>query len=284
MSCQNWNLKPFQREVLDIFLEFVRICEKYKLMYFAIGGTALGAIRHKGFIPWDDDFDVALPREDFNKFVDVVRSELPAHLKFFRGGETKHSPIFFSKIINVRDDVILRMRRETGLDFDFSPFIDIFVIDGVPENVFELKKWWNGRRMLRFCQVYRYPQSFYAPNIKRKGIRFMLRVVGFFVSLFYPRTKNNEEMMRLMDLFSMRWSYGKSGSVTEVAFFKMKTSRIFPKNIFEPPQTVPFENTTICVPHCFDEYLRRFYGDYMVPPPVECQIPEHLFKKAFNHV
>ena len=282
-SERKWNIRPFQNEVLRIFREFECICKKYNLRYYAIGGTALGAVRHGGFIPWDDDFDVSMPREDFNKFVDIIDQELPDHLKFFRGGESKCSPIYFSKIVDVRPDVVRRMREETGLEFDFAPFIDVFVLDGVPEHVGDFGWWWRGRRLIRLCQAYRHPESLTVSNIE-PWRRFIIRVVGFFLSFFYPRTKDNRGMMKLLDEFALHWPFATSRMVVEPMFFKMRTRMLMPKEMFDPARIVPFEDGMICVPARVEEHLERWFGDYMTMPPEEHRVPEHLFKRAYNHV
>ncbi len=281
----NWNIKPLQLEILKVFREFERICKKHNLRYYADGGTALGAVRHHGFIPWDDDLDVDMPREDYDKFIRLAKTELPNHLKLCRGGDTKYSPIHFSKIIDTRDGVIDDLRAKTGLDIDFPPFIDVFVLEGLPDSVLDIKKWWRGRRLLRLCQVYRYPESTTASGEKGRGFRkLMARIIGCFLSPFYPKTDSNEEMMLLQDAYARRWSFDASLMVVEPAFFKMRCKMILPKDVFDPAKELPFEDGTIMVPNNVDEYLKRSFGDYMTLPPPEYRIPEHTFKRAHNHV
>lgn len=284
-NVKDWDLKPFHAEILNVFRAFEKICQGHGLRYYAIGGTAIGAVRHHGFIPWDDDLDVAMPREDYDIFRTVVKNELPANMRFCRGGEDVYSPIYFGKIIDTRESVISEIRAKTNLDIKFPPFIDIFVLEGVPDSVPEIKKWWRGRRLLRLCQVYRYPKSVMASGERGQGLRKFLAVcLGFFVSLFYPKTNSNEEMMELLDAFSRRWSYESSEMVVEPAFFKFKFSRVFRKDVFGSGRRVAFEDGTICVPARVEEYLKAFFGDYMTPPPKEFRIPEHTFKRAYNHV
>ena len=77
-----YNLAPVWKVVLDIYREFAAICQRHSLRHYAAFGTALGAVRHKGFIPWDDDFDVMMPRPDYERLIEIAPSELPAHLQF----------------------------------------------------------------------------------------------------------------------------------------------------------------------------------------------------------
>lgn len=275
----SWNVRPYQQEILKVFREFERICISYGLRYFAIGGTALGAIRHKGFIPWDDDFDVAMPREDYIKFTEVVAKELnPESLQFCRGGGS--APVYFSKILNVKKGLVEEMRTLTNLDLTIPPFIDIFILDGVPDKVQDILVWTLGRRLLRLVQVFRFPEK--GPESTSK--RLLSRVLGSIASPFFQKTKTNDEMMSLMDDFAMKWSYGESKMVAEFFFCRLMFPRIFSKFDFEPARSIPFEDGCINVPARVEEYLTRFFGDYMTPPPIEYQVPEHIFKRAYNHV
>ena len=283
INTSQWDLRPFQREALKILREFQRICSKHSLVYYADGGTALGAIRHKGFIPWDDDLDVCMPREDFDRLLQVVESELPANMEFRRGGESRNSPIYFSKIVLVEDGIIDKIKIETGLDIDFEPFLDIFTLDGLPDSVLDIKNWWRGRRMLRLCQLYRYPKSAVASSMVMAKL-VLARIVGFFLTWFYPKTSSNAEMMLILDKYAARWPYSKSIMVVEPAFFRLRTKRIFPRDMYAEPRVVQFEDGYINVPSRVEEFLARSYGDYMQLPPPEHRIPEHAFKRAYNHI
>lgn len=284
----DWDLRPYQQEILRIFLEYTKICKKYNLSYFAIGGTALGAVRHKGFIPWDDDFDVAMPREDFNKFVRVVGSELPQCMRFIRGGTERRSPIYYGKILNYEKGLLDKLVKEMRVTTDREPSIDIFVLDGLPMCVTDVKKWWLGRRLLRLCQLYRFPESATSSQIasgKKSFILYLVcRIAGCFISLFYPRTKDNDSMMLMYDTYAMRWPYKTSKAVAEIAFFRMRTDRIFHRNIFGEGRVVPFEDVTIQIPELAEQYLAQMYGKWKELPPEEYRIPEHLLHTAYNHV
>lgn len=281
---EEWNVRPYQDAILKVFREFQRLCAKHSLRYFAIGGTAIGAVRHQGFIPWDDDFDVAMPREDYDTLHRIASEELPKNLKLFRGGESNDSPIFFSKILDTTEGVVDKLKAETKLDIVTPPFIDVFVLEGVPDNIQEIKRWWMSRRLLRMCQIYRYPESASVPNGMHGRFRkWIARIVGAFLSLYYPATKSNADMMLLLDKCARRWSYKDSVMVAEPAFFRFRFSRIYHKSVFEPARIVKFEDGTISVPAKVEEYLTQFFGNYMEPPPIAQRIPEHILRQTFSH-
>ena len=274
-----YNIRPLQDEALKIFKIFAAICERHGLRYYAAYGTALGAIRHHGFIPWDDDFDVAMPRVDYNKFVKVVQEELPPFMKFSRGGEEPCSPIYFSKILNVTDGLVDLLSKVTQMEIEDPPFIDIFVLDFIPQNVLDFRDWWRKRRLWRLCQLWRYPQSSFCSS--QKGLKLIFaRILGLCLNSGYRKTNSNEDMMCVLDEILAECPI--SEHVVEVAFFRMKESRLLPKTLFEPARIVPFEDTQIRVAGNVEEILRRYYGDYMKLPPEKDRVPPHVLRYNYD--
>ena len=272
MKNENWNIKPVQEAVLSVFRAFEQICTRHNLRYYAAYGTALGAIRHHGFIPWDDDCDVLMPREDYNKFVQLVQHELPEHLVFMRGGGHPLAPIHFGRMFDNTNGIVEKLSRESNLTIAQPPFLDIFILEGCPTCVQDIRKWWFVRQLYRLCQIYRFPWS----TVGYSKIKLILcRVIGFFVSLTLPRTSTNEEMMVLCDKLAMKVSYDAAFYVVEPQFFRSRVRRLIPKYIFAEARVVAFCGGTIRVPSHAEEYLMHIYGDYMKLPPKEQQIPEH---------
>ena len=125
-------LRNVQLAELDILKLVKRICDKYDIKYSLHGGTLLGAVRHGGFIPWDDDIDIGMPRPDYEEFMRIVRDFLPEHMIYrnFRIGN--EDTIFFSRVedssIQVEDSSAIKKRNRNA-------WIDIFPLDGMPKNV-----------------------------------------------------------------------------------------------------------------------------------------------------
>lgn len=272
-----YNIRPLQEEALKIFKVFAAICEKYKLRYYAAYGTALGAIRHKGFIPWDDDLDVAMPRVDYNQFVKVVLEELPANIRFLRGGESFYSPILFGRLLNEQEGIVKRLSKITGLELKDPPFVDVFVLEGVPESVLGFKDWLQDRRMWRLCQLWRYPDSRYQTSFIH---RLAAKIIGIFVSRKYRKTCDNEDMMRVFDELADQWN--GSTHVVEPSFFRMKEARLLSRSLFEPARMIPFEDTVIRVASNVEEILTRYYGDYMKLPPENERVPPHVLRLMYE--
>lgn len=275
METPSWDLKPLHCELLKLFKEFVLVCERHDLRYFAMAGTALGAVRHGGFIPWDDDFDVMMPREDYIKLSKVANEEFKTGIRYSRGGECDLSPVDFARIWSVEENVVQRLSEATNLQLKHPPFIDIFVLDGVPLYVNQFKQWRRCRNLWRLCQIYRYPYTATAKTLMGKIKCLVCRMLGWCISWKYPSTKDNAEMVALMDEIALRNSYDGSFMVVEPMFFNFRTRRLMPKCVLEPAREVKFETVSIKVPARVEEYLTRIYGDYMTLPPKAQQLPDH---------
>lgn len=279
MSNKNWNVRPFQTHVLAIFKEFKRICDTHSLRYYGAWGTALGAVRHGGFIPWDDDLDVLMPREDFSKFVKIVNDELKSNLRFIRGGETEAAPINFAKIYDITPGIVEDLKRETNIDFGGCPYIDIFILDGCPSTRVGRKLWWLMLKFLRMCQLYRFPHTgVVTPKIGSVNFHFA-RVIGALVSLFCPRTRTNEDFMCLVDRFFLKWPCETSSGSTEVSFLFGRKEMFLPFSYYEPAREIEFEGTRMYVPARVEDWLSFYFGDFMKYPPEQCRVPKHLTSK-----
>ena len=154
MSEVKYNIRPLQEEVLKIFKVFAAICEKHRLRYYAAYGTALGAIRHHGFIPWDDDFDVAMPRDDYERFRKMAEEALPARYKYCDWHNTKElSPNVYAKIQDSNRVAVLDIEKKIGRTLPHGVYIDIFPLDGTPGTRWQRFKWMLRLHLLRSAYI-----------------------------------------------------------------------------------------------------------------------------------
>lgn len=283
MNKATYNLRPLQDAALAIFKEFAQICERHGFRYYAMYGTALGAIRHKGFIPWDDDLDVVMPRPDYNAFVKVVNDELSGALKCLRGGETNLSSIYQSRIIDTRAGLVEELSEKTNLNLIYPPFVDIFILDALEDAPLSHKAIWGFRRRMRLVQMYRHPESMGCVSQQNKIKRLVARIVGMCLSPLYPKTASNEAFMQLLDQECLRRRpYESATRLAEINFFRMKEDRVIQSSELEPVRAVPFEDTTIRVPAKVEDILMRYYGDFMQYPEEASRVPAHQLRVMYK--
>jgi lipopolysaccharide cholinephosphotransferase len=218
-----------------------------------------------------------MPRSDYARFSQIVSEELPDDMRFLRGGESFYSPVYFGRMLDGREGVSEELSRVTKLDIQDPPFVDIFVLDGIPDNVLMFRKWVRERQLWRMCQLWRYP---YTGQGSITLNRFFAKIGGFIFNWRYRRTINNADMMQVWDEIAGRWS--NSEHVVEPSFFRMKESRILSRSLFEPARVIQFEDTQIRVAANVEEILRRYYGDYMKLPPKEERVPPHVLRLMYE--
>ena len=133
MVIMSYTISEIQKIDLELLKQFLKICDKHNLKYYIIGGTLLGAIRHKNFIPWDDDIDVAMPRKDFDIFLKVANNELKDNYKLSTYFNNKEHRYYLPKLVDLNTTIM--EKRYEKINKETHVFIDIFPIDGTPNNI-----------------------------------------------------------------------------------------------------------------------------------------------------
>lgn len=241
---------------LDIFKTIICICEKLNLRYYVIGGTLIGAIRHKGFIPWDDDIDIGMTREDYNVFLKEAPGLLPEHLFLQTIWSDPQYLNCFAKVRNSNTTFIEKPVAHRKINH--GVFVDIFPLDYYPETEKEQKRLSKKMRQYnaRIAAEYRYSQL----TCKQKLFLFLNKCR-------HPSWRTVlEKRDRLFQSFpKTQWLADYGGFASETA----------PSSWYGEGVQVPFEGMQVTAPKEYDKLLTQIYGDYMTPPPVEKREGHH---------
>ncbi|WP_415948913.1 LicD family protein [Megamonas funiformis] len=248
---------------LKILKEILKICDKYKLVYYMIGGTMLGAIRHKGFIPWDDDIDLGLPRDDYEKFLEVAPKELSANLKLVNYKTDSNYQYYITRILDLNTEVI---EERIGNNNKYThASIDIFPIDGTPNN-FILRKIYFFRVMYHRALM----SLCYKDSIDRKRKRsffenFLLKIMERIpiekLTTPYKQKSKIDVLLRSQNVKNSKYIGNIMGAY--------RTREIVPADFYGKGKFYDFENLRLRGVEKYDEYLKYTYGNYMELPPVE---------------
>ncbi len=261
-------LKRLQQTELEILKDFASVCDKYKLPYFVVYGTAIGAVRHHGFIPWDDDTDVAMLRKDYDRFLEVVDQELGDKYKILTpeidknyAGSVTHLQRKGTKFV---PEFSKDLKCDMCIDLDIFP-LDHVAMDPKKAKIQELKALFWGK-LLFLCGT---PH----PIINLKGFKGVLAgwicaFAHYMLKLFHisPRF-----LFRQFKKEATRYNGKKAKYVTSFEGYWPLRKKIIKKDIF-PLKKVPFEDTQVYIPGNNHEYLTAVYGDYMKVPPEDKQI------------
>ena len=252
MDDQIQQLKQKELELLRLFL---KVCGELGLRHYVIGGTLLGAVRHKGFIPWDDDIDVSLPREDYDRFVVQAQAYLPDWCFLQNYHTDPEFPYIFSKLRDSRTTYIETSLKNCRINHGI--YIDVFPIDYVPEE--------NRARFDRQNFLLKIRAN-YGLNVKPS---FKVQVLQRLTLLRWPRLQDALEQREM--LFR---SVGQSGLMANLCGAWGKRE-IVPASYFGDGVELPFESVSVMGPSDYDAYLKNVYGDYMQLPPPEKQVGHH---------
>ncbi|MDD5833442.1 MAG: LicD family protein [Clostridiales bacterium] len=265
-------LKQAQKASLDILIETDRLCRLFGIRYFLDSGTLLGAVRHKGFIPWDDDIDIVMPREDFERFRSVAAPQLRNGMELVMPDSFRNGTVFYD--FTPRIIYINSRRHSEGGETDFYEgklnhlWVDIFILDNISDNV-------AADRLTRFAQkaVYGMAMSkrYELDMSKYTGLdRLKVAVLSFaggFVSM--------KTLFGLQHRLSTRYN----GSRTRCLYYSNYQPDYIHDTVkrewIEETAELEFDGFRFFAPGGYDHVLREIYGDYMQLPPEEKRVPSH---------
>lgn len=271
-------MNELQEIEFDILKECIRIIEKHDLKYFLVCGSALGAVKYGGFIPWDDDIDIALPRDDYNKFLEYALSELPENL-FVQNGQTdQFYPLFGTKVRN-RNTTYIESGKYQNIYMNLGVFIDVFPLDGYPSDPVALKRYEKKIKHWNRCRVvhHDYPR-FDKSNIR--GIRTnWIWLLNRTFGLYGNTGKETAELSRCFQQYpcdqSEYWrNFANSQSADDIS----------PKWHYGEGAWATFEGLKVRIPENYDAYLTQKYGDWRADLPKEEQVGHHFYEVMdLNH-
>lgn len=269
MYSESNQLKKIQKIELNILNQLIPIFDKHDLKYYALGGTMLGAVRHQGFIPWDDDIDIGMPREDYEKFLNCYKKEIPNSFTIRNFKTDKSYRYYISRVQDTRYKVIEK-RNENVEPFTFVS-IDIFPLDGLPKNVFFRKI--HEFRILyhRMKMAIGYSDTI---DFKRKRNFFEKIIVLTVLKLKLKKIMNSADEKLIIDKLLKKYSFEDSYYFSNL-MGAYRTREVFPKVIIENQTFFKFENIRISGIENYDMYLKKMYGEYLKIPNVE-QIEEKV--------
>lgn len=269
----NSELRKLQMVTLDIIKIFADICQKHNLRYFMVGGTMLGAIRHKGFIPWDDDVDMGMPRPDYERFMKIVHKELPEGYSFLNYKQNKEYKRYFSRIVNNNVKIY---NNSNSVEIVENAWLDIFPYDGMPEGKLRQKLHFY---RLTFWRVMYHASCFdELVNLNRPGRPgYQRMIIHFIQKTKFGHNFDTYKLMRRIEKGLCKYDYNKSSTV--VSFFGAYMQKeIISKKVFGKFAKYDFEDTKFWGAEHYDIFLRHYYGDYMTPP-ADAEKDKHSIRK-----
>lgn len=262
MEHSEQHLNDTQRYILYVLQEVTRVLEELNIPYFMQGGTMLGAIRHGGFIPWDDDVDLGIPRADYDRLLKEVSARLPENLELRTYDDETDHHYYFARIVDKRYQIRRMGSIEERLE---NIWVDLFPLDGMP-NGFVSRQWHKMRLLVTRLKFHL--SCFEKVNIKRPGRPLVERIIIRFamithVGSWWNTRKQLDKLDRLLKKYPPEKSRYLVNFTGQTSF---KFNEMFRKEIYGQGKAYAFENMTLIGPEQYDPYLKSLYGDYMTPP------------------
>lgn len=262
MTISNKDLRKAQLLMLKILKEVHKICEENNIKYFLSDGTLIGAIRHQGFIPWDDDLDIGMLREDYEKFCKIAPQILSENFILQNFQTDKGYGLQFGKVILKNTVWIEKVAKNTNRQWS-GIYIDIFPYDNITE---------NKKKQKLINRLYIFIQGLILIKFKYINIsnyESMAKKLKYVLKKIYLCTISKKLLIYIRDSICKRYLNKSKTLVTKYGgnFYKNQN----PYNFYKDLTLQNFEDTSFYIPKNYDKILKNLYGNYMEIPPIEKQ-------------
>lgn len=256
-------LRKLQLKELDTLVYFKEFCDKNNLLFYLCGGCCIGSLRTGGFIPWDDDIDILMPRDDYEKLYKLWDNDKQERFKLLRTDEKIFTGNIFTTIVDTETTCV--KANQAHLDIPFGIMMDIFPIDGCPKGKFK-------RTMQKLnAMIYSLFLAQIVPEnhggIMALGSKFLLSIV--------KSPKAREKKWRNAERRMSKYKISDCEYITELCEGVHSMQPEYPKEWFASAVYREFEGLQMPIPVGYDPYLKKAFGDYMKLPPEDKQEPHH---------
>lgn len=259
-------MEDIQAIGFELLKKIKQICVENNLRYFLAYGTLIGAVRHQGFIPWDDDIDIAMPREDYNKFIECCKNydiNIVCH-------ETNSE--YVGTFLKVHMENTLIVPDNVGMRVPFGVYIDVFPLDGLGNTKEQASEKIKSFKILHYINRANCAKRYYQLPVK-KPIQVVLKYGVYVVSKISNRQKIYEKIDKMSK--EHKFDDSKFVGICEGVYYQREIMR---HEDYAYAIEQPFEGESFSIPVGYDVILTNIYGDYMTPPPPEKRVPKHDFK------
>ena len=256
------SLRDLQLCELEIVKDVVKICKEHHIPLYMMGGTFLGAVRHKGFIPWDDDVDLGMKRSDYERFLTLAPEALREGYQLRHFASDPDMPYYPAQVVDPSFE-ILDVSAQVAKTR--SAWIDLFPLDGMPRG--KLRCFLHQYHLLYLRMMLKFSQfsQVVATELKHRPLHERV-LIALGKHLHLENRMDTGKRMRKIDRCLKKYPFETAAQVVNfMGAYKFR--EMFPRSVYEEIAEYPFEDMTLTAPRDYDRVNRQLYGDYMTPPP-----------------
>ena len=271
-------LKRVQATELQILKDFMDLCDKNQLAYFGIAGTGIGAIRHKGFIPWDDDIDIALPRRDYERFLKLAKKYLSDKYTVLNCETNENYPLMTTRLM--KKGTVFREEALKNIDCPLGIFLDIYPFDNISDDPKQCKR---QLRQAWFYSKLLILRSIPFPVLGFKGVKAKI-VQGICACIHAAMVVlriSKRKLYKKCKAVSTRYNHVETKRIDFLCDTTPYMNIYLKKDVF-PLKKMPFEDVLLNFPNNMHDNLTNMYGDYMQLPPVEKRKNHYPYQLEFE--
>lgn len=248
---------------LEVLSEVDKVCKKYSIQYFADWGTLLAAVRHEGFIPWDDDLDIVMKRDDYNRFMRIAQTELPDGFSAYNFRNHDDFWLFLGRVVGKQRICFEQEHLDRFHQFPYIAGVDIFVLDYVSRDE-EAERERDKLAMRTIALADMIGEGKINPAMKEQELQKLERECSIDITRGLPDVELRRELYGVVEHIFSRFTDDESDMLSQLFPFGMKETRFrFPKECYAQAIELPYENIRIPVPIQYCKMLKDKYGDYM---------------------
>ncbi|MBR0342877.1 MAG: LicD family protein [Oscillospiraceae bacterium] len=255
------NIEKLHSVILDMAVFFADYCQQNGLLCYMCGGGCIGAVRHKGFIPWDDDLDFFMPRADYERLKTIWQEHGRYALAY--PSETYNDHNMFMTLRDKQTTMVRSYQKD--MDIVHGIAIDIFPLDGCPSSVLKRTK------QVLWAYVY----QLYCTQLIPQNHGRLVALAGRIALDLVHSSKTRYRIWRFAEKQMSRYKIKGCKYITEICAGPGYMKNKYPRKAFDKRLDVPFEGTSLPIPAGYDAYLRIAFGDYMTLPPENERVPSH---------
>ena len=259
-----------QKLTVDLLNVFIKICEENNLTYYFIAGALIGVVRHKGFIPWDDDIDVAMPRKDFDKFISIVENMDSDEYGLCNRHTNKDWHFALSQFIDLKSEIEIDLAKEKRRSYIW---IDIFPLDGLPSN--KIKRFLRIKHILFLRYMIQMAHIETQVDSHRKRPIYERFIIKFCTIFRIGKLINSDKLLDKLEKLLRKTDYDSAEYIGEM-LGRYREKEVYPKKYFGNPVKGEFENILVDIPEDTHSVLETVYGDYMCLPPEEERVAHNV--------